>query len=149
MSELKQGQVDELLAAVSHDYQEVDVAGRKARLRPVTVLELLRLARRFASLAKALEKQDFNVLQLLLDAGPEAVSAFVAVSAGKRGKEAAALEDQLQDAPDEAVLPLVAHALRLTIGEDGLESFFTRILAVGVQAGLLRPDAPAPQPPAA
>lgn len=142
--ELKQSQIDELVfASAQHVFEDCDVNGIETPMRRVTIMEILRIAKKHPPFAEALNSGATNLLAIAAMAGPEPIAAFVAVSRGKRGKEALAYEQALCNAPDEVTLPLAAHAFRLTLGEEGLESFFGRLEAVGVQTGLLKlPPAP-------
>jgi hypothetical protein len=156
-NEIKKTTVDALVASVDHTFQDCEIfveAGEPDEdgvvpgesssipMRRVTIMELLRLAKRFKSFGDALNKDEGTAFGLVMDAGSEAVAAFIAISAGKRGKEAVAFEQALQDKPDEVILPLAAQAARLTIGDEGMESFFTRLKRTGLRTGLIKPPKP-------
>lgn len=160
-NEIKQTTVDSLVASVDHIFQDCEIFIETGEpddegvvpgeasvipMRRVTIMEMLRLAKRFKSFGDALNKDENTAFGLVMDAGAEAISAFIAISAGKRGKEAVAFEQSLVDKPDEVILPLAAHAARLTIGDEGMTSFFMRLRRTGLRTGLIKPE---PMPAAA
>lgn len=151
--------LDDLLAASGHTFVEVDVPGGKAKLRPVTIQEIVMTARRFPALEplievlnpfaeeapaeeedKAAEKakadKDENkptAKDAILNAGPEAAAALIACAwdrPGCRETEAKAI-----GAPDRVWLALALGAVRITLGKEGISGFFTVFNQLADMAG--------------
>jgi len=131
--------IDDLLTAVDHSYQEVEILGMTTKLRPVTILECLRLIKRFPKLVDLFEPKldkDGNLLpeelqpsliSVFMDSGIEAAAAFIACAAGKEGD--LAFEHLITQKPDDLTLALFSSSVKVTLGEGSLEDFFTKITA--------------------
>jgi len=131
--------IDDLLTAVDHSYQEVEVLGMTTKLRPVTILECLRLVKRFPKLIDLFEPKldkDGNLLpeelqpsllSVFMDSGVEAAAAFIACAAGKEGD--VAFEHLITQKPDELTLSLFSASVKVTLGEGSLEDFFMKVTA--------------------
>lgn len=131
--------IDDLLTAVDHSYQEVEVLGMTTKLRPVTILECLRLIKRFPKLVDLFEPKldkDGNLLPeelqpslitVFMDSGVEAAAAFIACAAGKEGD--VAFEHLITQKPDELTLSLFSASVKVTLGEGSLEDFFMKVTA--------------------
>ncbi len=131
--------IDDLLTAVDHSYQEVEVLGMTTKLRPVTILECLRLVKRFPKLIDLFEPKldkDGNLLpeelqpsllSVFMDSGVEAAAAFIACAAGKEGN--LAFEQLLTTKPDDLTFALFSASVKVTLGEGSLEDFFMKITA--------------------
>ena len=141
--------LDSLLAAVGgHSFEDVPVGEATYPLRPVTILEIIRICKRFPALLELFEGEDAaegedkdektqegkTIAEVIVDAGPEAVAALVACSAGAPGD--VAVEEKIAGYPDDVLLPLVAGAVKRTLGEDGIEGFFSKVMAVMGASGL-------------
>lgn len=139
---ISQEDLNRLMAAVSHEYEDCDIGlGQPIPMRRVTVLETLGIARQHKSFADALGKDEISYLGLVLDAGPDAIASFVAASAGKKGKEAEAFKRSFMEWTDEVTLALGFHAWRLTVGDEGIDGFFTRVRTIGERTGAIKPQA--------
>lgn len=139
--------IAQLEAVADGGFREVDAGGVTLRLRPVTLVECLRLLRRFPALKSGLfggEADDGTLFDVLLDAGPEAIAALVAASSGRLGD--AKLEAVIARLPDDVLIPAVLDVVALTMPE-GLEAFFERLINLAGAAGLLE-EAPAAKPAA-
>lgn len=133
----------QLEAVASSGFQPVTAGALTVPLRPVTLIECLRLLRRFPALKAALfggEVDEASMLDVLLDSGPEAVAALVAVAAGKSSTDYEAVIARL---PDDTLIPLVNATIKLTMPE-GIEPFFARLTGLMGAAGMA--EAPAAQP---
>lgn len=131
--------IDDLLTAVDHSYQEVEILGMTTRLRPVTILECLRLIKRFPKLIDLFEPKldkDGNLLpeelqpsliSVFMDSGIEAAAAFIACAAGKEGD--LAFETLITQKPDDLTLALFSSSVKVTLGEGSLEDFFMKVTA--------------------
>ncbi|MCX2696247.1 hypothetical protein [Ochrobactrum chromiisoli] len=131
--------IDDLLTAVDHSYQEVEILGMTTRLRPVTILECLRLVKRFPKLIDLFEPKldkDGNLLpeelqpsliSVFMDSGIEAAAAFISCAAGKEGD--LAFEQLITQKPDDLTLALFSSSVKVTLGDGSLEDFFTKITA--------------------
>jgi len=128
--------IDDLLTAVDHSYQDVEILGMVVRLRPVTILECLRLVKRFPKLMDLFEPKvdkDGNILpdemqpsllSVFLDSGVDAAAAFIACSAGREGD--VAFEQTISTKPDDLTISLFSAAVKTTLGEGSLDDFFTK-----------------------
>lgn len=131
--------IDDLLTAVDHSYQEVEILGMTTKLRPVTILECLRLVKRFPKLIDLFEPKldkDGNLLpeelqpsliSVFMDSGIEAAAAFIACTAGKEGD--LAFETLITQKPDDLTLALFSSSVKVTLGEGSLEDFFMKVTA--------------------
>ncbi|MEN3142320.1 hypothetical protein ABDF71_09920 [Ochrobactrum sp. WV_118_8] len=131
--------IDDLLTAVDHSYQEVEILGMTTKLRPVTILECLRLVKRFPKLIDLFEPKldkDGNLLpeelqpsliSVFMDSGIEAAAAFIACAAGKEGD--LAFETLITQKPDDLTLALFSSSVKVTLGEGSLEDFFMKVTA--------------------
>lgn len=129
--------IDDLLTAVDHSYQEVEILGMTTKLRPVTILECLRLVKRFPKLLDLFEPKldkDGNLLpeelqpsliSVFMDSGIEAAAAFIACAAGKEGDKA--FEQLITQKPDDLTLSLFSSSVKVTLGEGSLEDFFMKV----------------------
>lgn len=129
--------IDDLLSAVDHDFQTVKVLDKDVKLRPVTILECLRLVKRFPKLIDLFEpKVDQNgqplpaelqpsLLSVFLDSGVESAAAFIACACNKEGD--IAFEKLVATKPDDLTISLFSSSVRVTLGEGSLEDFFTRV----------------------
>jgi len=129
--------IDDLLTAVDHSYQDVEILGMVIKLRPVTILECLRLVKRFPKLMDLFEPKtdkDGNILpdemqpsllSVFLDSGVDAAAAFIACSAGREGD--VGFEQTIATKPDDLTLALFSSAVQVTLGEGSLDDFFTKI----------------------
>lgn len=129
--------IDDLLTAVDHSYQEVEILGMTTKLRPVTILECLRLIKRFPTLINIFEKKidkDGNplpdelqptLISVFMDSGVQAAAAFIACSAEKEGD--LAFETLIAKKPDDLTLALFSSSVKVTLGEGSLDDFFTKI----------------------
>lgn len=146
--------IDDLLTAVDHSYQEVEILGMTTKLRPVTILECLRLVKRFPKLIDLFEPKldkDGNLLpeelqpsllSVFMDSGVEASAAFIACSAGKEGD--LAFEHLITTKPDDLTLGLFSSSVKVTLGEGSLEDFFTKITAALQGIFPAKPGSPSP-----
>lgn len=145
--------IDDLLTAVDHSYQEVEILGMTTKLRPVTILECLRLVKRFPKLIDLFEpKLDVNgnllpeelqpsLISVFMESGVEAAAAFIACAADKEGD--VAFEHVIATKPDDLALGLFSSAVKVTLGEGSLDDFFTRITAALQGIFPARPGSPA------
>lgn len=129
--------IDDLLSAVDHNFQTVEILGTHTQLRPVTILECVRLIKRFPKLIDLFEPaldKDGNLLpeemqpslmSVFLDSGIDAAAAFIACAAGKEGDKD--FEELLATKPDDLTLGLFKAAVRVTLGDGSLDDFFTKI----------------------
>ncbi|MPR60629.1 hypothetical protein D7027_02125 [Ochrobactrum intermedium] len=146
--------IDDLLTAVDHSYQEVEILGMTTKLRPVTILECLRLIKRFPKLVDIFEQKiDVNgnplpdelqpsLLSVFMENGVEAAAAFIACAAGKEGD--LAFEQLITQKPDDLTLSLFSASLKVTLGEGSLDDFFTRITAALQGIFPAKPGSPSP-----
>ncbi|WP_343314049.1 hypothetical protein AAIB41_02575 [Brucella sp. BE17] len=137
--------IDDLLSAIDHSFQTVEILGKHTQLRPVTILECLRLVKRFPKLIDLFEPKldvDGNLLpeemqpsliDVFMDSGVEAAAAFIACASSKEGD--AAFETLIITKPDDLTLGLFSSAVKVTLGEGSLEDFFTKI--AGALSGIL------------
>ena len=151
--------IDDLLTAVDHSYQEVEILGMTTKLRPVTILECLRLIKRFPKLVDIFEpkvdkdgsllpdEMQTTQLDLFLNCGIEAAAGFIACAAGKEGD--LAFEHLITTKPDDLTLGLFSSAIKVTLGEGSLDDFFSKI--AGALNGIFPtiPVSPAPDEKAA
>ena len=131
--------IDDLLTAVDHSYQEVTILGVTTRLRPVTILECLRLVKRFPKLIDLFEPKvdkDGNLLpeemqpsliSVFMDSGVAAAAAFIACAADREGNTE--FENTVVTKPDEFTLALFSESVKVTLGDGDLNDFFTKIAA--------------------
>ncbi|WP_279482247.1 hypothetical protein [Aureimonas sp. SK2] len=133
----------QLEAVASSGFQPVTAGALTVPLRPVTLVECLRILRRFPALKAALiggEADEASILDVLLDSGPEAVAALVAAAAGKPSADYEAVIARL---PDDVLIPLVHATIQLTAPE-GIEPFFARLTKLAGVAGMAEAPAAAP-----
>ncbi len=131
--------IDDLLSAVDHNFQTVEILGKQTQLRPVTILECLRLVKRFPKLVDLFEpkvdvegnllpeEMQTTQLDLFLNCGIEAAAGFIACAAGKEGDRA--FEHLITQKPDDLTLGLFSAAVKVTLGEGTIDVFFTKIAA--------------------
>lgn len=148
--------IDDLLTAVDHSYQEVEILGMTTKLRPVTILECLRLIKRYPKLIDIFElKVDKDgqllpeelqpsLISVVLDSGIDTAAAFVACAAGKEND--VAFENLLTTKPDDLTLGLFSSAIKVTLGEGSLDDFFTKI--AGALNGIFPAKSGSPAPSA-
>jgi len=148
--------IDDLLTAVDHSYQEVEILGMTTKLRPVTILECLRLVKRFPKLVDLFEPKldkDGNLLpedlqpsliSVFMDSGIEAAAAFISCAAGKEGD--LAFEHLITTKPDDLTLGLFSSAVKVTLGDGSLDDFFTKI--AGALNGIFQAKSGSPAPSA-
>src|SRR5690606_17535754 len=117
--------IDELLTAVDHSYQEVEILGMTTKLRPVTILECLRLVKRFPKLIDLFEPKldkegnllpeelQPSLISVFMDSGIEAAASFIACAAGKEGD--LAFETLLTQKPDDLTLALFSASVKVTL----------------------------------
>lgn len=146
--------IDDLLTAVDHSYQEVEILGMTTRLRPVTILECLRLIKRFPKLIDLFElkvdkdgqllpdEMQTTQLDLFLNCGIEAAAGFIACAADKEGD--LAFEHLITTKPDDLTLGLFSSAIKVTLGEGSIEDFFTKITVALQGISPAKPGSPSP-----
>jgi len=129
--------IDDLLTAVDHSYQDVEILGMTVKLRPVTILECLRLVKRFPKLMDLFEPKVDNqghilpdemqpsLLSVFLDSGVDAAAAFIACAAGREGD--VGFEQTIASKPDDLTLALFSASVKTTLGEGSLDDFFTKV----------------------
>jgi hypothetical protein len=129
--------IDDLLTAVDHSYQEVTILGVTTKLRPVTILECLRLVKRFPKLIDLFEPKldkDGNLLpeemqpsliSVFMDSGIAAAAAFIACASNREGN--ADFENLITQKPDDLTLALFSESVKVTLGDGDLNDFFTKI----------------------
>lgn len=137
--------IDDLLTAVDHEFQTVEILGKHTQLRPVTILECVRLVKRFPKLIDLFEPKldkDGNLLpeemqpslmSVFMDSGIDAAAAFIACAAGKEGD--VNIENLITTKPDDLTLGLFKAAVKVTLGDGSLDHFFTKIS--GMLSGIL------------
>lgn len=137
--------IDDLLSAVDHDFQTVEILGKHTQLRPVTILECVRLVKRFPKLIDIFEpkldtagnmlpgEMQTTQLDLFLNCGIEAAAAFIACASNKEGD--VSFEHLITTKPDDLTLLLFKAAVKVTLGEGSLDDFFTKIS--GMLSGIL------------
>lgn len=146
--------IDDLLTAVDHSYQEVEILGMTTRLRPVTILECLRLIKRFPKLIDIFElkvDKDGNLLpeemqpsliSVVMDSGIAAAAAFIACAADREGNTE--FENTVVRKPDEFTLALFSETVKVTLGDGDLNDFFMKITSA---LNEIFPKKQAPQDP--
>ena len=129
--------IEELLSAVDHSFQEVEILGEVTRLRPVTILECLRLVKRFPELMDLFEPKldkegnelpealQPTIITLFMDSGAEAAVAFIACATNNEGNSK--IEEGLLTKPDDFILSMFSKSVKVTLGEGSLEDFFMKI----------------------
>lgn len=133
--------IDTLLASIDSGFADVplDDDGLTIAVRPVSILECLRLVNRFPALKSALfpragaEADDFALIDILLGDAPEAIGAVLAVAVGRAGDRG--IEARLAGLPDDYLLKLLNAVIERTM-PDGVEAFFGKLLALAGAAGL-------------
>lgn len=131
--------IDDLLTAVDHEFQTVEILGKHTQLRPVTILECVRLVKRFPKLIDLFEpkldtagnllpeEMQPSLMSVFMDSGIDAAAAFIACASNKEGD--VAFEHLLATKPDDLTLSLFKAAVKVTLGEGSLDDFFTKISA--------------------
>lgn len=129
--------IDDLLSAVDHDFQSVKILDKDVKLRPVTILECVRLVKRFPKLMDLFEpKVDVfgrplpeemqpNLLYVFLNCGVDAAAAFIACACNKSGD--IGFENLVATKPDDLTISLFSQSVKVTLGEGSLADFFTKI----------------------
>lgn len=133
--------LDSLIAAAGGSrFEDVPIGEGSIPVRPVTIIEAVRVIKRFPALLAFFEEDESgktaNIGEILVDAGPDAVAAFVACSLGAPGDRDA--EERVAAMPDDVLLPLVTAALKRTLGDEGIEGFFTKLGGLMEASGLLK-----------
>lgn len=131
--------IDDLLTAVDHEFQTVEILGKHTLIRPVTILECVRLVKRFPKLIDLFEPQldtagnllpeemQPSLMSVFMDSGIDAAAAFIACASNKEGD--AAFENLITTKPDDLTLSLFKAAVKVTLGDGSLDDFFTKISA--------------------
>lgn len=139
--------IDDLLAAIDHKRHAIEIEGHKVQVRPPTVLEILRLVKRFPALRGLFEKKrdrDGRALpadmqptlySVIIDAGNDAVAAFVACGFDREGDEN--FEKKFAGRPDDVTIPLFMRLVKITLGGGNIGDFFIKIQMELVKAGVL------------
>lgn len=141
MSDTIFNSLDDLLAASGHTFVEVDVPGGKARLRPVTIQEIVMTVRRFPELAPLVDAlnpfaeeeggteteveldQKPSIKESIINAGPEAAAALIACAWDKPGCRET--EAKVLRSPDRVWIAMSLGSVRITLGKEGISGFFT------------------------
>jgi len=143
-----------LMASVSHDTLTFSYGGYETEVYPVTIIQCLRLVKEFRGLLDIFEarvdksgkplppEMQPTLASILVDAGAAAVAAFVGVAFRR---DTPAFREWFASAPDEVTLPMFSIAVKATLGDGGLDDFFTKVLRALAEAGILtlQPDAKA------
>lgn len=146
-------------ASAAHDYVDIDILGETVPFRPVTILESVGLVKEFSSLYALFEKkldasgmplpdeQQPNLISIFVDAGKEAIAAFVAFAVDGD----AAFKKWFMAAPDKVTLEMFKEAAKVTLGEGDLDAFFMKVMIALAEAKiivLMPPAKPEPAQPA-
>ena len=140
--------LDDLMSAVDHDFQSFSVLGKSVPLQPVTILQAVRLVKRFPSLLDLFEQRadpktgkplpehlQPSIMSVLVNAGSDAVAAWVACSAGREGD--AKFESAFAAKPDKLTRALFKNSVKITFGGADIGSFFTQVMSDLQEAGIL------------
>lgn len=138
--------LDDLLSSVDHEFQTFPILGKEIELRPVTVLECVRLVKRFPALLQMFEPKldekgkplpdhlQPSLISVVADAGSGAVAGWVACSANReRDLE---FETSFASKPDTLTLPLFAASAKVTFGKEGVDGFFSKVQMALAEAGV-------------
>lgn len=137
-------QIAQLEAVGNAGFRDITIGDLTLSLRPVTLVECLRLLTRQPSLKFALfggDADEATLLDVLLTTGPDAVASLVAASMGSLGDARA--EAAIARLPDDILLPLVGEVVQITMPE-GLEPFFERLSRLAGVAGMVPAEPAAP-----
>jgi hypothetical protein len=116
--------------------ETITIGGEPISIRPVRSFELLRIIGRFPALKKVFFGADaITMIDVLVDAGPDAIAAVLACATGRPGdaKEEAAISAL----PDEDIIALLGATMKATMPE-GIEAFFDRFSKLAAASGLMR-----------
>ena len=116
--------------------ETITVQGNEITLRPVTVLEVVRLVKRFPSVKQILlggAASETSVIEALIEEGPDALAAVIAV-AGDNGGDPEA-EGYIAALPDEDLIAILDKVIKLTMPA-GVADFFGRFAALAAALGL-------------
>jgi hypothetical protein len=127
--------IHDLIASTPAAGESVSVGGMEISVRPVSMLELLHIVRRFPRLKDLLfgDGSEQTVLDVVVEAGPEAVAAVLACATGAPGDRD--VERGIAALPDEHLIELLAATIRLTM-PGGIEGFFGKFARLAQAAGL-------------
>ncbi|MGO7115571.1 hypothetical protein ACCS79_03565 [Rhizobium johnstonii] len=133
--------IKSVMSAAGHKSQplalEIDGVVRHIEFRPVSINEVLMIARKHRGILEVLHSalhsdgstksySDKTLYDVIVDAGPEACAAFVSYASG--------LGDDIQwqkefmSAPDDFVWPVIAHVIDITLGDRSVEDYFLHLL---------------------
>ena len=140
--------LDDLMSSVDHDFQNFSILGKDVPLQPVTILQAVRLVRRFPALLDLFEPKvdpktgkvlpdhlQPTLMSVVVNAGPDAVAGWVACSARREGD--ADFEAAFASKPDKLTLPMFAFSTKITLGKDGPQGFFMKVMSALEDAGLM------------
>lgn len=126
-----------LMAAAGHKYEDFIFGDVTVPMRAITISQMIRLARRFPTLLAILDPDtETTIVQALVEAGDEAVAALIAFSADAEGDDQ--FEGWLKSAPDDIVLDLAIHTIKITFRDEDPSVFFTKILGRLEETGLFK-----------
>lgn len=121
--------------------ETVTVSGVSIPLRPITVIELIALLKRFPSLkgmllgfAAGKEPTREAIVEGLLSEGVGAIAAVIATAGGAKGD--LEVEAGLIERPDEDLITLLDATIRITMPH-GLQDFFGRFAKLAGAMGLV------------
>lgn len=125
-----------LMAAAGHKFEDFVYGDVTVPMRAVTILQMLRLCRRFPSLIQVIEGNDLRAA--LLAAGDDAVAAFVAFACDAEGD--AEFEAWLRSAPDDLLEEIAIFAIKVTFRDEPVDVFFLKFLRRLQAEGILPKD---------
>jgi len=126
--------ITDLISAAAPESTTVPLGGMDVAIRQVSLIDMLRIIKRFPALKALFSGDTATLIDLLIDCGPDAVAAVLACATGHPGDKT--VEIGIQALPDDALISLLAAAIRITM-PDGVESFFARLVTLANAAGLL------------
>jgi len=127
--------IHELLAAQNDHIEMVTISIGDVSVRPVRMIELLRVIARFPDLKKLFFGTDNDtLLSVLVQTGPDAIAAVLACATFAPGD--LDVERGLAALPDDDLIKLAGKVVSLTMPE-GIEGFFGKFASLAEASGLI------------
>lgn len=137
--------IDALLSAAPNVTNDVEIGGVKITVKPLSLMMIAKLLRRFPDAMKLLTggtDNDSDAMKTIVTCGPEAIAAVI--SAGTGALNDIENEQKIANLPDEWQAELLAEIVNITM-PDGLDVFLEKFLPFLQKMGMLRGDSAAAQ----
>lgn len=125
--------IKDLLALQKDHVDSVEIQGLSFPVRPVGMIDILRIIGRFPELKQVFFGADERTLiDIVVSVGPDAIAAFLAVATGQDEKDFVGLDD-------ESLIAFLSKAIKVTM-PDGIEGFLQKLVKLGSASGILKPE---------